>query len=84
MIRRMNIARRIKKIRIKRKRRRGKPGGNRNPRHVFNRHEPWGRPKWNKRRRKETNIGRRRGAPESEEALSVSVKPSQAQINFVS
>ena len=65
----MNIARRIKKSRIKRKQRRGKPGGNRNPRHVFNRHEPWGRPKWNKRRRKETNIGRRRSAPKSEESL---------------
>ena len=69
MTRRMNIARRIKKSRIKRKQRRGKPGGNRNPRHVFNRHEPWGLPKWNKHRRKERNVGRRRSAPKSEEAL---------------
>ena len=77
MMRRMNIARRIKKNRIKRKQRRGKPGGNRIPRHVFNRHEPWGLPKWNKRRRKERNVGRRRSAPKSKEALrKVATMPS--------
>ena len=78
MIRCMNIARRIKKSRIKRKQRRGKPGGNRNPaRHVFNRHEPWGCPKWNKNLRKETNIRRRLSAPESDEVLrKVAIIPS--------
>ena len=66
----MNIARRIKKSRIKRRysfRCRRKPGSTRNPRHVFNRHEPWGRPKWNKRRIKKRNARRR--VPKSEEAL---------------
>ena len=77
MIWRMNSARRIKKSRIKRKRNRRKPGGNRNQRHVFNRHEPWGCPKWNKNLRKETNIRRRLSAPESDEVLrKVAIIPS--------
>ena len=70
MLRRMNIARWIKKSRIKRRynfRCRRKPGSTRNPRHVFNRHEPWGRPKWNKRRIKKENARRR--VPKGEEAL---------------
>ena len=70
MLRRMNMARWIKKSRIKRRynfRCRRKPGSTHNPRHVFNRHEPWGRPKWNKRRIKKQNVRRR--VSKSKEAL---------------
>ena len=83
---RMTSARPIKKSRIKRKlnrRHRRVLCDTRNPRHVFNRHEPWGHPGWGLRKcHEEEKIGR--SVPKSEEAPRTAATLSKMRdIDFV-